>query len=128
VAKEVIKRKNRISCIGDMRERVKLHDRALRVPEFGSSDFTENFSGTKTVWANVKTVSGQTFFTGANIDVSLTHSIIIRYDESVTSETWVELNNNNLKIISVEDLDERHEFLRLRCTERGDKDLGAAQA
>ena len=128
VAKQVIQRKNRVSCIGDMRERVKLHNRVMQVPEFGSSDFSEKFSGTKTVWANVRTVSGEAFFSGANVDVSLTHEIIIRFDDTVTSETWIEHDGNNLKIVSVEDLDERHEFLRLKCTERGDKDLGAAQA
>lgn len=127
MAKEVIKRKHRVSCIGDLSERVKLHNRALQVPEFEGYDVSEKFSGTKTVWANVRTVSGQTFFTGASIDVGLSHEIIIRYDESVTSETWIEFNNNNLKIVSVENLEERNEFLRLRCSERGDKDLGAAQ-
>jgi len=128
VSKEVIQRKNRVSCIGDMSERIKLHNRSIQVPEFGTYDFTETFTGTKTVWANVQTAAGQTFFTGANIDVGLSHIIIIRYDEAVTSETWIEFNGNNLKIISVENLDENNEFLRLRCSERGDKDLGASKA
>ena len=128
VTKQILQRKNRVSCIGDLRERIKLHNREMQVPEFGNVDFSEKFSGTKTVWANVNTVSGKVFFSSSNVDVSLTHEIIIRYDQSVTSETWVEFNSNNLKIVSVEDLEERHEFLRLRCTERGDKTLGAAQA
>lgn len=127
MAREVIKRKNRVSCIGDMRERVKLHNRAIQVPEFESYDVTEDFTEITTVWANVRTVSGQTFFTGASVDVGLSHEIIIRYNANVNSETWIEYKDNNLKIVSVENLDERSEFLRLRCTERGNKDLGAAQ-
>ena len=111
-----------------MSERIKLHNRSIQVPEFGTYDFTETFTGTKTVWANVQTAAGQTFFTGASVDVGLSHIIIIRYDEAVTSETWIEFNGNNLKIISVENLDENNEFLRLRCSERGDKDLGASKA
>lgn len=126
--KEVIARKTRVSCIGDMRERVKLHIRAIQPPVFGSTDFTEKFSGVKIVWANVITVSGKTFFAETNVDVGLTHEIIIRFDEDVNAETWIEFNDRNLKILNIEDLDERHEFLKLRCTDRGNKDLGAAQA
>jgi SPP1 family predicted phage head-tail adaptor len=127
VPKEIIKRKNRVSCIGDMSKRVHLHNRALQVPEFEDYDVSEEFSGTKTVWANVRTVSGETFFTGVGIDIGLSHEIIIRYDVSVSSETWIEFEGNNLKIVSVENLDERDEYLRLRCSNRGDKNLGAAQ-
>ncbi len=127
MAREIIQRKTRVSCIGDMRERVKIHDRVIKTPVFGTADFTEELSGVKEVWANVKTVTGKTFFS-VNIDVALTHEIIIRYDKNITSENWVEYRNNNLKIVAVEDLDERHEFLKLKCTDRGDKNLGAAQA
>jgi len=127
VAKTLLLRKRREPCLGDLRQRVKLHDRDIQVPKFGDPDFTEEFSGTKIVWASVKTIMGQTIFTGANVDVALSHEIIIRFDERVNSETWIEFEGNNLNIVNVEDLDERHDFMRLRCMKRGDKDLGAAQ-
>lgn len=128
MTKEVLKRKNRVSCVGDMRERVKLHIRAIEEPGFDETNFTEQYSGTKIVWANIKTVSGKTFFTDVNVDVRLTHEIVIRYDEDINAETWIEYNGRNLKIVDTEDLDERHDFLRLKCTDRGDKDFGASQA
>ena len=106
---------------------MKLHIREIVAPVFEGTDFSEKFSGTKEVWANIKTVSGQTIFI-VNVDVSITHEIIIRYDADIDSETWIEHNKNNFKILDVEDLDERHEFLRLKCANRGDKDLGATQA
>ena len=87
VTKVVLQRKNRVSCIGDMRERVKLHIRAIQEPEFNETNFTESFTGVKNVWANIRTVSGKTFFTDINVDVGLTHEIIIRYDEDVNAET-----------------------------------------
>jgi SPP1 family predicted phage head-tail adaptor len=127
VAKTLLLRKRREPCLGDLRQRVKLHDRDIQEPKFGDPDFTEEFSGTKVVWASVKTIMGQTIFTGANVDVALSHEIIIRFDERVNSETWIEFEGNNLNIVNVEDLDERHDFMRLRCMKRGDKDLGAAQ-
>lgn len=111
-----------------MRERVKLHIRAIEEPGFDETNFTEQYSGTKIVWANIKTVSGKTFFTDVNVDVRLTHEIVIRYDEDINAETWIEYNGRNLKIVDTEDLDERHDFLRLKCTDRGDKDFGASQA
>lgn len=127
MAKTIIVRKNRVSCIGDMRERIKIHNRNMQAPVFGSADLTEKFASTKEVWANIKTVSGQTIFV-VNVDIALSHEMIIRYDENIGSESWIEYRGNNLKIVTVEDLDERHEFLKLRCSIRGDKDLGAAQA
>ena len=122
-----IKRPRRDSSIGDLNTRIILHDRDIRTPLFEQTDFTEKFSKSVEVWANARTASGQTLFTDVNVDVALTHIIIIRFDSTVTSQTWIELDGKNIKIVNVEDLDERHEFLRLKCTLRGDKDLGSSQ-
>jgi SPP1 family predicted phage head-tail adaptor len=127
VPRQTFKRPNRQFCLGDLDKRIIIKNRSIQVPEFKDADFTEKFDGDKEVWANIKTTSGQTIFV-VNTDVAMTHMIGIRYDPSVTSESWVEFEGNNLKILTVEDIDEEHEFMMLRCTKRGDSDLGAAQA
>ena len=109
-----------------MKSRIVLHTRTLKEPAFGDTDFGLDFEAKAEVWAMVKSVAGKVFFDGVHADVSVTHEIFIRYDHTVTSETWIELDDGRrVDIVNVEDLEERHEYLRLFCTERGDKSLGA---
>lgn len=127
--KTILRRPKRVSCVGDLRDRVTLHDRTLIPPVSGSVDATEQFAPAIQRWAKVKTIAGKTIFTSANVDVALTHEITIRFDSSVTAETWLELLDGTfLDIVATEDLEERHQYLVLRCTERGASTLQAAQA
>lgn len=126
---QVIKKRHRRVCVGDLRDRVILKDRVIREPQFGQRDFTEDFDGDSTVAAMVETVSGKTLFDGVNQqDVPITHEVIVRYDPSVNNEGWVEFEERNLKVIQFEDLDERHQFIKLFCQERGPATKGAAKA
>lgn len=127
--KKVQKRPDRVSCVGDLRNRLTIHNRSIQPPVSGSVDATERFAPAVKRWAKVRTVAGKTLFTGVNADVALSHEITIRFDESVGAQSWVELESGTLlSIVNVEDLEERHKFMVLRCNERGDKALGAAQA
>lgn len=115
--------------MGDLRDRVKLQNRDITEPAFGSSDFGEDFDLADEVWASVKTLSGRTIFDGVHTDIVVTHRIHVRYDPSVTSETWIQLaDGRRLDVVQVEDLEERHEFLELLCTERGKRAKEAAKA
>lgn len=127
------KRRRRV-CIGDLRDRVVLHDRAIVEPEFGVADFTEKFTAKEEVWARVESVQGKTFFDGVNStgaasgDIALTHEITVRFDPTVGAETWVEFKGNRFDVVNAENLEERDEFLLLRCVERGAKSQAAVDA
>ncbi len=122
------RRRKRQYTIGDLDTEIVIHGRAITPPEAGESEFSETFTPASTVWAAVDSVNGKVFFDGVNVDRQITHTIGIRFDATVTEEAWIELTNEHLlDILRVEDMDERSEFMRLTCTERGDKDLGAAQ-
>lgn len=125
----VIRRPKRVLCIGDLKDRIILHERIMEEPVFGKVDVTEDFNKQATVFAAIKTVSGKSFFAGANVDIALTHEISIRYRDDITAENWIEFSDGTLlNIVNVENLEERNEWLRLRCTQRGSKELGSAQA
>lgn len=128
MSRSVQKRPRRIVCAGDLSSLVTLQNRDIVEPIFGETDFAEEFSGDSKVWAKVVTVAGKTFFDQVNADVALTHEITIRYDPTVTAETWVQAESRRFDIVSVEDLEERHEFMLLRCVERGDTDREAAKS
>ena len=122
------KRRHRKPCIGDMDTIIKLQNRSITEPLFGSPDFDETFDGDNNVWGMLQTVSGKTIFDDVGKDVNVTHEIIINYDNSVTDETWVELNGRRLDILLFEDIEERHEFLKLTCTDRGKISFEATKA
>lgn len=116
-----IRGQKRTVCIGDLDKLITLQDRNITPPVYGSQSFDETFSGDNDVWAMIKTVNGKTVFDGVNADVNVTHEIYIIYDSSVTTSTWIEYDGRRFDIVpnGVEDLDERKEFLKLLCNERG---------
>jgi SPP1 family predicted phage head-tail adaptor len=115
--------------VGILDKRVTLQDRAIQAPIHGETEFTEDFDSTATVWAAVRTTTGKTLFDGVGVDVAITHEVIIRYAEGVTSETWIELaDGTRLDVVKPENLDERGDFLRLLCTDKGSKDKEASGA
>lgn len=121
MARKVIRKGRRKLCVGDLRDRVQLQGRRLTEPAFGSADFDEAFDPSPEAWASVKTVTGRTIFDGASQqDREITHEVRIRHDPCVTAETWIRLEDGRrLDVVRVEDLEERHEYRVLLCTERG---------
>jgi len=126
---EKVRKKNRTACIGDLRDRVVLHDRRLVEPIFGTSALSEKFTSRAVVWGAVSTVTGRTIFDGVSTDRVISHEVLLRFDPCVTSETWLVIDSGHrLDVVKVEDLDERHEWLRLQCVDVGLADLAATRA
>lgn len=137
-----IRRKHRKICISDLDSEILLVDRSIQPPLAGSADFTERFlediGELEPVWALIETVSGKTFFDGVGTETPITHNIYIEYDELITAEFWIILDvdlrptllsgDKILDILSTQDLEERHEWLKLECTVRGNIGKAAAQA
>jgi len=123
-----IQRKKRQICIGDMDEQILLQDRGIGEPLFGSVDFGEDFTNIATVWAAVETVNGKTFFDSVNTETDITHHFYIRFDASVTAETWITWDSRRFDILKPEDYDGRKEFMKLTCAERGAKTIEATKA
>lgn len=119
-----IKRKNRKVCLGDLDSLITLENRAIQAPDFDTVDFDEEFtSPNPPVSAMMQTVNGKTFFDGVSTETDITDWIYIRFDVTVTAETWVKLDDGSrLDILRVEDLDRRSEFMLLHCTDRGKKE------
>ncbi len=114
-----IKKKNRKFCVGDMRDEITLENRSINPQDADSIDFIEDFSESNVIDAAIETVRGLETFDGVNVESIVTHKIYIRFIEGVTEETWVKFKGRRLDIMDVENLDERDQFLLLRCKERG---------
>ncbi len=116
-----IRGKNRQLCAGDLDRKITLTDREIQTTEIGAPDFGEDFPNPITRWAMVVTESGDEFFAFNNLNKAVTHSFYCRYDSAVTAQNYIEFEGDRYDILSVEDLDERHEWLRLKCTILGDE-------
>ncbi len=115
-----VKRRHRKICTGDLDTLITLRNRAIVEPIFNSVDFDEDLDQDPLeVFAKVVTRSGKTVFDGVSTDVNITHEVTIRFESTVTSETWVDLDSKLLNIISLENLEERSEFMLLSCAFRG---------
>ena len=106
-----------------MRDVITLKDRELGAPLFEAVDFSENFTdkseSSPDSFALIETATGKVYWDGVNTDTPVTHIVYIPYNDSVTSETWIEFNLRRFDILKVEDMEERHEFLKLTCVDRG---------
>ena len=123
-----IKRKHRKVCIGDLNDVICLRDRTITPPESGV-DATEEFEDSNPeVWAMVETGKGETVFDGTNTEIDWTHKFTISFIDCITSETWVLYKEKHYDILGVENLEERDEWLILRCVVKGTIDNQANEA
>ena len=114
-----IRKKKQKVCLGDMKDEILLQNRSIKGITDTDVDFTENFTEAATVWSMIETVQGTTTFDASNTEIVITHKIYVRFDPTVTSETWIELDSRKFDIVTVTNLDERKEFQLLLCRERG---------
>lgn len=122
---ERIRRRKRQPCIGDLDTLVYLENRTQTPPQFGTVDFTEEFTPASNgpVWALVNTVRGKEYFDETGVGTQITHEMVIRFDETITDETWIRMEDGRrIDILNFEDLDERHEWLYLQCTDKGKRE------
>lgn len=109
-------------CVGSLRHRVTIVDRSLRAPTFSNKNYTIEHSNGRAFWASFKTSSGLDSFDGINIEGAVTHVAYIRYNPSanINAQDLLQFKGRNFDILSVENLEERNEWLRLNCVELGE--------
>ncbi len=112
---------------GELNKLITLKSRNLEAPTGNSIDYTELFTVLFQCFSKIETVRGKTTFDSVGQIRVITHKITIRFASNVGSETWVEFNNKNYEIISVENINEDNMWLVLNCFERGDKTIPVNQ-
>lgn len=112
-----LRRKRRQPCIGDLDTEIVLQTRAITPPTL--VDFSETFATAATVWAMIETLHGKTEFDDSNVERNISHEITIRYVANVSTETWILHDAARYDVVTVEDYEERHEWLVLRCERKG---------
>ncbi len=113
-----ITKKADIVCVGNLDELITLYTRDIQPPT--NVKYTEKLSGGIDVWAMVKTTAGTEIFDSTNQLIgNATHQFIIRYDDTITAEHWLEFDTRYFDVLDIEKLNENKRFMILRCSERG---------
>jgi hypothetical protein len=120
-----IRRKRRQVCIGDLDTLVTIKSRVTTTKNFVASVVFQVHSAPFVMW---ETIEGVEIFDETNTGTISTDMIILRNDATVTKELFVELDGVHFRILSVEDLDRRNEFMVLMLTERGVNTKGVNDA
>lgn len=104
--------------IGDMRTPAGLYLAVLTASM--TVDPVREFKSIQDPWfCSVRTVSGITAFGDSNVEEVVTHIFEGRFIEGTSDDHFIKHDGRFFRIITVEDLDERKEFMQLKCTERG---------
>lgn len=98
-------------AIGDMRTMISFFDRKTISKSFSSS-IEQRYINEIVSWAAIESVNARHKFTDVNIEKSpITHKFIIRYNSIITSEKVIQHDSEIFKIVKIEDLDWRQEFM-----------------
>lgn len=98
---------------GQFDQRIKLQSKS--VTRNGIGEEVVSWVDTATVWARVEPIRGREFFAAAQMQDATDHRITIRYRTGVTRDMRVMWGTTALDIVSVIDVNARHENLELMC-------------
>ena len=124
-------RRKKKHAVGDMRERITLHRRAITPPVFNSAKPTETYDDGMKVWASVKTFdlvgAGQKLFDGIDPSEQPSHFFVMRFREflsdgitPITKEVVIRWRGDAYKIVKAINPEERNEYWELFAALLGD--------
>ena len=97
-------------AIGDLKDSIKIHTRTL-VPTL--EGYEENIDEGIDKWSAFESIGEQYMFADVNIEENITHIFVIRFDNRITSENIIRFKNNSFKIMDIENVDLRSEWMKL---------------
>ena len=120
-----MRRRRRIINVGDLDKRVKLQTRTLRstFEVSNTHDDTELFDTVAVVRASIITGRGLTTFDGVELKASYSHVITIRYRKDLDDHYFIEYRGKRYSIVDYDDLDERHEFIKIKAKQLGTNEV-----
>lgn len=100
---------------GRLNKRIKIQSKASEKNEFG--EFEDSWEDVKEVWAEVKPVTGRSFFAAQQINSEITHQVVIRYIGNIKPSMRVLYGTREFEILYCMNFDEANEAIQLMCKE-----------
>jgi len=124
--RRILRRKLRKISSGDLRDEIIISLKSIAAPIAASVAPTMGFSDLPYDWAKVETKGRKELFSGTQLLGIKTHEFTIRYpDQDITTDHVVVFLGKLYDVLSVEDFEERGEYLVLSCGEKGSEDYAA---
>lgn len=122
-----IKRNINKVCAGEFRDRIKIQTTSITPNNSPNALSSVGFATVATMWALVKTNPAREFIDGVNIENGLNTDFYIRYNSAIPldKQLWVEYKDVLFKITNTNNIDKMDNIVRLRSTEKGDKNINA---
>jgi head-tail adaptor len=125
--RKIIKRKADKICTGDLDQKIKLRIKTKVANDDGNAEADLVITKLVDVWTMQQTTDGEEAFDSSNIVRIATDRFYIRYrdDLDITNDVLKEEGGKMIKfkIIDIENLNGRNEFLLIRASRRGDATL-----
>jgi hypothetical protein len=107
---------HRKGTIGDKRHAMVLIYPSIRASqEFDNYDYGIDKDQKIVIYGSIESKANVVIFDGADVGQVATHIIMIRYRKEVTSEFKLRVGSQMYDILDVEDFENRHEELKLKC-------------
>lgn len=122
-----IKRNINKVCAGEFKDRIKIQTTSIAPNNSPNALSSVGFTTVATMWALVKTNPAREFIDGVNIENGLNTDFYIRYNSAIPldKQLWVEYKDVLFKITNTNNIDKMDNIVRLRSTEKGDKNINA---
>lgn len=101
--------------IGKLKHRITFQDLSNSRNEYG--ELIEDWLDVKTVWAEIKPVSGKQFFAAKQINSEISHNIYIRYRSDLNSSMRIKFKERIFEILYIMNLNESNTIMQIYCKE-----------
>lgn len=101
--------------VGKLRHRVTIQ--GLIRADDGYGGITETWQDVATVWAAVEPLRGTERYRAQQVQAELSHKVVMRYREGIKPHLRLLYNGRVLEIEAVVDVEERHRWFELLCSE-----------
>jgi len=101
--------------IGKLRHRITLQE--IIKTDDGYGGIVETWKDIATVWAAIEPLKGTERYQAQQVQSELTHKVTIRYRAGIKPQMRILYGNRVFDIEAVIDVDERHRWLELLCSE-----------
>lgn len=96
-------------------KRIEIQKQSSEKDEYG--ELVPGWIAFKNVWAEVRPVTGKSFFSAQQINSEITHQVIIRYTEGVKPSMRIIYKGREFEILYVMNYNEANEAIQMLCKE-----------
>lgn len=101
--------------IGKLKHRITFQELSNSKNEYGEP--IEEWLDIKTVWAEIKPVSGSQFFAAKQINTEISHNVYIRYRKGLSPSMRIKFKERIFEILYIMNVNENNTLMQIYCKE-----------